>query len=1043
MAFAQETLIRSIAVAGPKKYMLFCGAGTSASSGIPTAGQCVWRWKQEIYLSKHPHLRPTLLLDATLPAVQERIQRWLDQQGAFPPQGDATEYSKYIEYAYPRSEDRQRYFTQLLNGAVPQLGYRLLALLHNAQVFQWVWTTNFDGLVRQARMPTQATSLKEAGLDTTLRVDTFDDTDDASYLVHLHGDYRYDHLINTTDEIARLDEALRKKLIDRLRKRPMIVIGYGGWDESILSSLEEAVSQKSEGGGLYWCMSAGQSPNARVVRLLESARKNKFDATTIDIEHFDDFMLRVARFVLRSRPELAEVEELLAVEPPTRSRMRLPDNEPEQNWLKSNGFPVVMPTSLYQCEVAGITGWADLRQLVGDRQLCAGLLRRKVLSLGSVEDIRAAFGTRITSDIVSVPLGEEDFREDSVVAGILKQAIAMTLVSHCGVAAVGKQRLTETDKESAERVNGILYNVHRAARIEVSHVGTQAFLHIIPDITVRAPGGADAPEAVRKELTRRKLSRQWNKAYYDEVERWKARIFGNEQQVTLRFPAAGTQDYRFTIHSPARYAELLATNIPRSSQKTVRTGVQFGALIVGEPQLRFGDRRAGGGLDAHPMRGLVHHGPYDTDLVREERSSEVRIGVVATSGAERPLATFLRQLPNSHAAVETKAEYLVQYPGFQQVFRLPLTLPAPTTPGWRTLPSLNLNPTQPLASQKTIIGAIEREIEAIRATSQADVIVIFVPQTWRPYERLEIEHVRHDLHDQVKAFCVQRGVSTQFLREETFAKAQQCEVLWWLAQSLYVKTLRTPYVLATQDTRTVFVGIGYGMKADRNEGGVVLGCSHLYDAAGQGLRYVLSRIDQPVWRNRNPYLTRDDAIRVGLQARQLFWDTYYSLPERVVLHKRTPFLDAEREGFSHALKGVPQLEMLTFEYEPAWRFLAFNPRKQEVDGFPVRRGTVMPISDDRCLLWVHGGTTEVNEQGRIYYQGKSRIPVPIRITRYLGHTPLEQLAAEVLGLSKMDWNSFDLYSQMPATLESSGAIARIGQLLSRFGPEMYDYRLFM
>jgi hypothetical protein len=321
--------------------------------------------------------------------------------------------------------------------------------------------------------------------------------------------------------------------------------------------------------------------------------------------------------------------------------------------------------------------------------------------------------------------------------------------------------------------------------------------------------------------------------------------------------------------------------------------------------------------------------------------------------------------------------------------------------------------------------------------------VVFIPKSWRPYERLEIEHVRHDLHDYVKAFCVQRGVSTQFLREETFAKTQQCEVLWWLAQSLYVKSLRTPYVLATQDTGSVFVGIGYGMTADRSGGGVVLGCSHLYDAAGQGLRYVLSRINQPVWRNRNPYLTRDDAIRVGLQARQLFWDTYFRLPERVVLHKRTPFLGAEREGFSHALKGVPQLEMLTFEYEPAWRFLAFNPRKREVDGFPVRRGTVMPLSDDQCLLWVHGGTTEVNERGRVYYQGKSRIPVPIRMTRFMGHTPLEQLASEVLGLSKMDWNSFDLYSQTPATLESSGAIARIGQLLSRFGPEMYDYRLFM
>lgn len=339
----------------------------------------------------------------------------------------------------------------------------------------------------------------------------------------------------------------------------------------------------------------------------------------------------------------------------------------------------------------------------------------------------------------------------------------------------------------------------------------------------------------------------------------------------------------------------------------------------------------------------------------------------------------------------------MQYPGFQKAFRLPLNLPGVGTPAWRTLPAITLDASQPLPTQTAIISAIEREVESLRATAQADVIVVMVPSEWKPYEKLFIEDVRHDLHDYVKAFCVQRGISTQFLRKETFAKTQQCEVLWWLAQSLYVKSLRTPYVLATQDTGSVFVGIGYGMTADRARGSVVLGCSHLYDAGGQGLRYVLSRINQPVWRNRNPYLTRDDAIRVGLQARQLFWDTYFRLPERVVLHKRTPFLDAEREGFSHALKGVPQLEMLTFEYEPAWRFLAFNPRKKEVDGFPVRRGTVMPISDDRCLLWVHGGTTEVNEQGRVYFQGKSRIPVPIRMTRFMGHTPLTQLASEVLG----------------------------------------------
>jgi hypothetical protein len=39
--------------------------------------------------------------------------------------------------------------------------------------------------------------------------------------------------------------------------------------------------------------------------------------------------------------------------------------------------------------------------------------------------------------------------------------------------------------------------------------------------------------------------------------------------------------------------------------------------------------------------------------------------------------------------------------------------------------------------------------------------------------------------------------------------------------------------------------------------------------------------------------------------------------------------------------------------------------------------------------------------------------------------------------------SFDLYTKLPATLQSSGEIARIGALLRRFGAASYDYRLFI
>jgi argonaute-like protein implicated in RNA metabolism and viral defense len=53
------------------------------------------------------------------------------------------------------------------------------------------------------------------------------------------------------------------------------------------------------------------------------------------------------------------------------------------------------------------------------------------------------------------------------------------------------------------------------------------------------------------------------------------------------------------------------------------------------------------------------------------------------------------------------------------------------------------------------------------------------------------------------------------------------------------------------------------------------------------------------------------------------------------------------------------------------------------------------------------------------------------------------VAEEILALSKMDWDSFDMYQRLPATVHVSGEIARIGALLERFGDLSYDYRLFI
>ena len=324
-----------------------------------------------------------------------------------------------------------------------------------------------------------------------------------------------------------------------------------------------------------------------------------------------------------------------------------------------------------------------------------------------------------------------------------------------------------------------------------------------------------------------------------------------------------------------------------------------------------------------------------------------------------------------------------------------------------------------------------------------------VMMKWRrklfPYGGYSDENERFDVHDFVKAFCVQRGVATQFLNQDTLSGGQQCRIWWWLSLALYVKSMRTPWVLDNLSDDTAFVGLGFSI--DRTASPhrhVILGCSHIYSARGEGLQYRLSKVENPIMRGRNPFMSKDDARRVGETIRELFYEAHSKLPSRVVLHKRTPFRGDEREGLLDGLGNVEQIDMLEIQTDNALRYVASQNRygKIDEDNFPVQRGTAVQLDNYTALLWVHGATTAVNPRLK-YFQGKRRIPAPLTIRRHVGQTDLKQICEEILGLSKMNWNTFDLYTKAPATLHSSNEIARIGSLLQRFGATSYDYRLFI
>jgi hypothetical protein len=132
---------------------------------------------------------------------------------------------------------------------------------------------------------------------------------------------------------------------------------------------------------------------------------------------------------------------------------------------------------------------------------------------------------------------------------------------------------------------------------------------------------------------------------------------------------------------------------------------------------------------------------------------------------------------------------------------------------------------------------------------------------------------------------------------------------------------------------------------------------------------------------------------------------------------------------------------------PAWRGILVNAAKDHRSsgpryGYAVDRGTLAQLDGHSALLWVAGNARDATLTGRPYLQGGKGTPRPLLLTRHAGRGPLAEPAAQILALSKMDWNTDALYGGLPATVTYAQVLAKIVKH-ENLPPVPYDYRLFM
>ena len=140
-----DEFIRSLKQNRDTTHSLLLGAGASVESGIPSASDCIWEWKHEIFTSLNPTSANTFN-NIKVDNVRVAVQNWLNSQMIYPPENSDEEYSFFAEKAYPIDDDRRKYFQHLVENKNPSLGYHLVAMLAEIGWIKSIWTTNFDGL---------------------------------------------------------------------------------------------------------------------------------------------------------------------------------------------------------------------------------------------------------------------------------------------------------------------------------------------------------------------------------------------------------------------------------------------------------------------------------------------------------------------------------------------------------------------------------------------------------------------------------------------------------------------------------------------------------------------------------------------------------------------------------------------------------------------------------------------------------------------------------------------------------------------------------
>ncbi len=479
---------------------------------------------------------------------------------------------------------------------------------------------------------------------------------------------------------------------------------------------------------------------------------------------------------------------------------------------------------------------------------------------------------------------------------------------------------------------------------------------------------------------------------------------------------------------------------------------------IEEPRLGFG---YGQELE-HPKDGLFLFGPLDD----KANPAEMRIGVIGTPNGLSYFREWAESIRRYLPPKDPSKPHHAGWPGFQAVFGTQWPeepLVELTVPKNAIRDSIRITDRHE-AIYKTVAlfeGPIRRHLRQDEAPPAMWFVVIpeevhrygrpksvvpkeeriegnqpFVPKIGRRIlregslfseDRKAAKIYRYELnfHHQMKARLLDQGVILQIVRDTTLAPHRFTQnghllrehedpatVAWNLCTTAFFKASGKPWKLASVRPGVCYVGLVYKQDhTDPAAGNACCGAQMFLDS-GDG---VVFRGAVGPWYSeqlREYHLNKEKASESMSLVVEAYQDLHGRPPVELFIHGKTRFNDEEWKGFKSVVPN--ETNLVGARIRSTSELKLYRAGKM-----PVLRGTAYLPTERTGYLWTKGFIPRLDT-----YPGWE-VPNPLLIQIHRGEAALLRVMTDMMGLTKINFNTCQFADGQPVTLKFADAVGEI------------------